>query len=132
MKLRLLNAVLLAEDYEKLRDWWIDVVGLELVGEWTEKYHYAELAHEGRFVVGIASAAEMGADPATPRRNGAVPQLQVDDVKAFLARIQEHGGDVPFGPSFEDDEKFWFGGFADCEGNPVWVVSLPERLLDEG
>jgi predicted enzyme related to lactoylglutathione lyase len=131
MKLRLLNAVILAQDYEKMRDWWIEVVGLQLKQEWTDKYHYAELAVDGRFVVGIASAEEMGAKPSTPRANGVVPQLQVDDVKAFLAQIQERGGDVPLGPSFDADEKFWFGGFSDVEGNPVWVVSLPERLLDE-
>ena len=51
-------------------------------------------------------------------------------MKAFLARIKAKGGDVPFGPSFEEKEEFWFGGFADCEGNPVWVESLPDRLPD--
>ena len=131
MKLRLLNAVIMAEDYEKLRDWWIEVVGLELRQEWSEDYHYAELVHDGKFVVGIASASEMKCDPPTPRANAVVAQLQVGDVKAFLAQIKERGGDVPFGPSFDEKEKFWFGGFADGEGNPVWVVSLPEHLLDE-
>lgn len=130
MKLRLLNAVLLAEDYARLRDWWIAALGLELKQEWTADYHYAELAFDGRFVVGIADAEEMGCVPHQPRRNTAVPQLQVDDVAAVLRRVKAHGGDVPFGPSFDAKESFWFGGFADIEGNHVWVVSLPERLLD--
>ena len=131
MKLRLLNAVILAQDYEKVRDWWIEVVGLELKQEWSKEYHYAELAKDGKFVVGIASAKEMGAEPMTPRQNGVVPQLQVEDCRAFLEQVKARGGDVPFGPSFDKVEKFWFGGFSDAEGNPVWVVELPERLLDD-
>ena len=131
MRLALMNAVILAEDYERMRDWYIDALELTLDGEWTEKYHYAELVRDGRFVVGIASAKEMGVEPVPKdaRKHAAVvPQFNVDDCRAFLARIEAKGGEVPFGPTFEKDEGFWYGGFADPEGNPSWVVELPKQL----
>ena len=128
MKLRLMNAVVMAEDYEKLRDWYVDALDLELIGEWTEKYHYAELARDGRLVVGIASAEEMKVTPGDRKNATVVAQLNVDDARGFLARVKEKGGDVPFGPSWEEDEEFWFGGFADPEGNLVWVVEMPDQL----
>lgn len=122
MTVRLHNAVLLAEEFDRLRDWWIDVVGLELLEEWTDTYHYAELGRAGRIVVGIADAKEMGTTPATPRANAVVVQLRVDDVRAFLERVAARGAKVLFGPSFEAGEGFWYGGFEDGEGNAVWVV----------
>ena len=125
MKLQLMNAVVLAEDYEKLRDWYVDALDLQLKAEWQDDYHYAELVRDGRFVVGIASAAEMKVVPGDRKNSTTVPQLNVDDVRAFLARIAGKGGEVPFGPSFSEEEKFWFGGFADPEGNVFWVVELP-------
>ena len=51
--------------------------------------------------------------------------MNVDDIKGLFARVKEKGGDVPFGPSWEENEKFWFGGFADIEGNLFWVVEKP-------
>ena len=123
--LRLLNGVVLAEDFERLRDWWIEVVGLEPLQQWSDAYHYAELGSEGRLVVGIADAKEMETTLSTPRANAVIVQLRVDDVQSFLASIKDKGGKVTFGPSFEESEKFWFGGFEDGEGNAVWVVTPP-------
>lgn len=124
MKLTLLNAVIQAEDYETVRDWWIEVVGLELLQEWTQSYHYAELAKDGALVLGIAQAREMGVRLPTPRTNAVVVQLQVEDARTFLAELEAKGAKVLFGPSFQEDEGFWYGGFEDVEGNPIWVVSL--------
>ena len=123
--LRLLNTVLLAEDYERLRDWWIEVVGLEVLQEWTDAYHYAELGADGHLIVGIADAKEMETVLPTPRANAAIAQLRVPDVQAFFADLKEKGADIQFGPSFEEGEGFWYGGFSDGEGNAVWVVSGP-------
>lgn len=128
MRLHLMNAVVMAEDYERLRDWYVDVLELTVDGEWTEKYHYAELMREGRYVIGIASAQEMGVTPGDRTQATVVPQFNVDDVRGFLARVKERGGAVPFGPSFEEGEGFWFGGFNDIEGNPAWVVELPGKM----
>ena len=129
MKLTLLNAVIQAEDYEKVRDWWIEMIDLELKQEWTEKFHYCELAKDGKYVVGIALASEMKAELSTPRNNAVVPQLQVEDAKVFLEELKEKGATVLFGPAHDADEDFWYGAFADVEGNQVWAISLPERLM---
>jgi predicted enzyme related to lactoylglutathione lyase len=128
VKLELMNAVVMAEDYERLRDWYVEALDLTLESEWTENYHYAELVKDGRLVVGIASAEEMNVTPRDRKSATVVAQLNVEDVKAFLARVREHGADVPFGPSHDEDGDFWFGGFADIEGNPVWVVEMPKLM----
>jgi predicted enzyme related to lactoylglutathione lyase len=128
VKLQLMNAVILAENYEQLRDWYIDALELELGEEWTGKYHYAELVKDGRLVVGIADAKEMGVTPGERKNAAVVAQLNVEDVAAFLSRIKEKGGDVPFGPSYDADGDFHFGGFSDIEGNPAWVVAMPKLM----
>ena len=130
MKLQLMNAVVMAEDYEKLRDWYVETLDLEVQEEWTEHFHYAELVREGKLVIGIADAKEMGVEPGERRRQAVVAQFNVDDVKAFLARVKDAGGEVPFGPSYDENEDFWFGGFADIEGNPSWVVGMPKLMRD--
>ena len=86
------------------------------------------LARLGLPVFGIADAKEMGIEPGDRKRATVMPQLNVDDVKAFLAQVEERGGTVPFGPSYDEDLDLWFGGFADIEGNPVWVVQMPQHM----
>lgn len=131
MRLELMNTVVMAADYEKLRDWYMDALDLELQQEWTEQYHYAELVRDGKLVVGIADAKEMGVTPHEEKKNATlVAQFNVEDVSAFLARIKEKGGAVPFGPSYDPDEDLHFGGFADIEGNPCWVVQMPKLMKD--
>ena len=128
MRLFLLNAVILAEDYDALRDWYMAALELELDEEWTDKFHYAELVRDGRLVVGIADAKEMGVEPSHPRTNTVVPQLNVTDVAACLERVKAHGGGVPFGPSYDADLDLHYGAFADIEGNQVWVVQMPQHM----
>ncbi len=121
VKLELMNTVLLAEDYARMRDWYVATLDLELKAEWTESYHYAELTREGRLVIGIADAKEMRVEPHAPRRNTTLMQLRVDDIDALFASVKEHGGETQ-GPSFEEKEKFRYGSFTDPEGNSVWVI----------
>ncbi|MHC4862117.1 MAG: VOC family protein, partial [Planctomycetota bacterium] len=87
MELRLLNVVVMAEDYEGLRDWYVEALDLTVKGEWTEKYHYAELVSAGRFVVGIASAKEMNVTPGDRKSFTVTGQLVDDDVRV-LARMK--------------------------------------------
>lgn len=132
MKLELMNAVIMAEDYAALRDWYVRALDLEVAEEWTDKFHYAELVRDGRLVVGIADAKEMGITPGDRSRQAVVAQFNVEDVKAFLATIVERGGSVPFGPSYDPDLDLWFGCFADIEGNPAWVVQMPKLMGKRG
>jgi predicted enzyme related to lactoylglutathione lyase len=122
MRLELLNAVILAEDYAALRDWYRAALGLDLKQEWSESYHYAELSRDGKLVVGIADAKEMGLDPIAPRRNAIVAQFRVSDVPALCERVKEHEGTVLFGPSYEEKEGFSYCAFTDPEGNQLWAV----------
>jgi hypothetical protein len=48
----------------------------------------------------------------------------VEDVKAFFEHVKAKNGTVTFGPSYEEKNGFWFGGVADPEGNPIWVVDV--------
>ena len=128
MKLELMNAVIMAEDWVRVRDWWIEALELELDGEWTEHYHYAELKRHGKFVVGIADAVEMKVTPGDRKNAAVVAQFNTDDIKGLFERVKAAGGEIPFGPSWEEHEKFWFGGFADIEGNVCWVVEMPGDL----
>jgi len=121
MRLELLNTVLLAEDYAAMRDWYIAALDLELEQEWTEGYHYAELVREGRLVIGIADAKEMGTEPISPRRNMTVMQICVDDIDALFERVNASGGETK-GPFEDTKEKFRFGMLTDPEGNCTWVV----------
>lgn len=130
MKLRLMNAVVMAEDYARLRDWYVEALELEIGEEWTKKFHYAELVRDGRLVVGIADAREMGVTPGDRKQQAVVAQFNVDDINAFLERVKRAGGEVPFGPSHDQDGDFWYGGFADLEGNPSWVVQMPALLAE--
>ena len=68
--------------------------------------------------------AQLSARRYAPRTIG----RKASAVRGFLERVKDKGGDVPFGPSFEEDEKFWFGGFADPEGNICWVVEMPASM----
>ena len=49
-------------------------------------------------------------------------QFEVEDVKEFFSYLEKSGGVITFGPSFDKNDKFWYGGFEDPEGNPFWVV----------
>ena len=124
MKLRLLNAVVLAEDYPTLVAWYRETFGLALKFEETENYRYTDLARDGSLVVGLAPAAEMGVEPDTPRNNAMVIQLAVsrDDIGPLCDRIASTGGSVPFGPSVDRRDGFIYAGVADPEGNRIWII----------
>jgi predicted enzyme related to lactoylglutathione lyase len=124
--LRFLNCVVLAEDYGVVRDWWVAALGLRIHREWPE-LPYCDLAIGDTVVLGVSPMGAMELQPPTPRLNTTFPQFVSDDVEALLARIVEHGGSVVFGPSYAEDGGYWYGAFADIEGNQAWVVS-PEAV----
>ena len=72
--------------------------------------------------ISIASAVEMGVEPTDRSLNTVVLQFEVDDLAEFFAHLEQAGGAITFGPSFDKNGEFWFGGFSDPEGNPIWVV----------
>ena len=115
------ESVILAEDWRALVDWYVGVLGFHADRTFEDKFHYCNLSI-GAMEIGIGSATEMGVAPVDRKKNTVVLQFEVPDVQEFFDYLKEHGGAVTFGPSFDPDGEFYFGGFEDPEGNPFWVV----------
>ena len=122
MELRPREIVILAEDYETLVAWYRDVLGFKVVQEFTEGYRYCNLETESGIRIGIAPAQDVDVKPSNRASNTTLLQVEVDDVKALFEHLQDSGSTVTFGPTFDESGSFWFGGFEDLEGNPIWVV----------
>mmetsp|Transcript_9899 Transcript_9899/g.29991 ORF Transcript_9899/g.29991 Transcript_9899/m.29991 type:complete len:129 (-) Transcript_9899:339-725(-) len=123
MEVRPRETVVMAKDQPKLAAWYQEALGLEVKDETiTEEYTYYDLGNPFGLRVGIADAKAMGVEPSGERKhNPVVLQVEVADVEAFFAHVTATGGAANFGPSF-DERGFWYGGVADPEGNPIWVV----------
>lgn len=122
MQIRARESVILAEDYEGLVAWYQAALGFRVLQQFSEGYSYANLATETGIQIGIGSLKEMGNEAPNRGTNTVLLQVEVDDVAAFFEHLAAHAGEVLFGPSFDEKGGFWFGGFADPEGNPWWVV----------
>jgi len=122
MKLNPREPVVLAVDFQALVDWYQRVPGFKVARLVEGDYHYCNLENESGIRLGIADAKEMGVNPIDRKSNTVILQFQVADVQGFLENVRENGGDITLGPSLDKKEGFWFGGFADLEGNPFWVV----------
>ena len=122
MDVRAREPVIFAGDFSPLVAWYVRALGFAVTRLEEERYHYANLESPAGVKLGIADAREMGVEPGDRSRNTVVLQFEVPDVRAFLSLVGESGGRVTFGPSQDADDGFWFGGFADPEGNPFWVV----------
>ncbi len=121
-ELRHRETVILADDFAALIDWYQRALGFAVVQRFDEGFHYCNMESPSGIKIGIAPAAEMGVGPAERAKNTVVIQFEVDDVRAFLAHVEAEGGKVTGGPSHSPKDDFWFGSFADLEGNPFWVV----------
>ena len=120
--LRPREPVVFAVDFAAMVAWYRDVLGFGVTRLYEDDYHYCNLESASGIRLGIADATEMGVEPLDRRRNTVVLQFEVDDVQAFFAHLLRHGGSIGFGLSYDEKGGFWFGGFADPEGNPCWVV----------
>ncbi len=122
MTLRPRETVILSDGPSVLVAWYRDVLGFAVTREFSDRYQYSNLETSTGMRIGIASAKEMGVEPGERQNNTVVLQIEVDDVRGFFDHVREHGGEVTFGPSFDEKDKFWFGAIRDVEGNPIWVV----------
>jgi len=114
--------VILATDFTTLVSWYRDVLGFRVIQLFEEEFHYCNLKSPSGITLGIADAEEMGVVPKDRSSNTVVLQIEVEDVEAFFAHLKQKGGSITSGPSFDEKGGFSFGGFADPEGNPFWVV----------
>lgn len=122
MKLNPRESVIFAEDYKAMVDWYQEVLGFKVIRQFDQGYRYTNLETESGIRIGIVPAEEMDVKPGDRRQNTVLLQVEVADVAKFLTYLKEKGGAVTFGPSFDKDDGFWYGGFQDLEGNPFWVV----------
>jgi predicted enzyme related to lactoylglutathione lyase len=122
---RLLNVVVLTRDYQKMVAWYRRVLQMKLDLVVDEGFDYTELKRPG-LLIGFTPARQMKAALPRRRANAVVPQLSVGDVRGFLRRVGREGGKIVFGPSQDEyrKRKYWYGAFADPEGNQIWVVDL--------
>ena len=116
------ETVILSTSFSELVAWYRDVLGFTVVKLFEDGFHFCNLETTSGIKIGIASAEEMGVEPADRSKNTVVLQLEVDDVKEFFEHLKQNGASITNGPSFDKKDNFWFGGFADPEGNPFWVV----------
>ena len=108
--------VLLARDFERLADWYVQALGFKVVARFDE-LPYVNLESEGGFRLGIGTAPP----EAPPAESTIVPQIETTDVTALLLGIHGAGGRVD-GPMRDPERGFLFGSFQDPEGNTWWVV----------
>ncbi len=120
--LRPRESVILAADFAALVAWYRDVLGFAVIRKFEDGYHYCNLETASGIRIGIGVAEEMGVAPDDRSRNTVILQFEVDDVAALFDHLAGNGGTVLFGPTFSEADRFWFGAFADPEGNPCWVV----------
>ncbi len=122
IEIRPRETVLLVDDFSKIVAWYRDVLGFEIKKLFENGFHYCNLAMPSGIKIGVAPAAEAGVEPGERSNNTVILQFEVDDVREFFAYLERNGATINGGPSLDTKDKFWFGSFADPEGNPVWVV----------
>jgi predicted enzyme related to lactoylglutathione lyase len=123
MTVRPRENVIIAVDAAALTKWFVEVLDFKIVRQELEHYTYYNLQNEAGVLIGIADAKQMGVEPHEEKKNATtLMQFEVDDVEAFFQHLRSNGGVVTFGPSFDEGYGFYYGGFADPEGNPYWVV----------
>jgi len=116
------EAVVLADDYDAMVAWYVNVLGFRTTKQFSDGYRYTNLETESGIRIGIAPASEVGVTPSDRVNNTVLLQVEVQDVQALFEHLRRTGGTVTFGPSFDVAGQFWYGGFTDLEGNPIWVV----------
>lgn len=116
------ETVILAKDRERLIRWYRDLLGFRITAKYESEYHYYNMETQSGIKIGIGDLDEMSISPAEPRMNAVLLQIEVDDVRAFMADIDRSDGATVFGPSYNEEDGFWFGAINDPEGNQIWVV----------
>jgi len=116
------ETVILADDTHKLVDWYINILGFKETARYEDNLFYSNLETESGIIIGIADIKELDVKKPNRQKNTVILQIEVEDVKTFLAYIKEQEGTVVYGPSFDEKGNYWCGSFRDIEGNEIWVV----------
>ncbi len=126
MDARHLCTVVLADNYKKLVAWYQKTLQMKKKLVVTEGFDWTELARPG-LRIGITPAKQMGKKLPKKRANAVLLHLVTRDVRGLLKRVKKCGGQIPFGPTYDEKGKYWYGAFHDIEGNDVWVIDLEAK-----
>ena len=122
MEVKPRETILLVEDFDAQIKWYCDILGFKIIKKYVEDYHYCVLENAAKIKLAIALASDMGVTLQPRKHNSVVLQFEVEDVQSFLEFMQNSNGAI-IGPAVHNKEDgFWFGSFADPEGNAHWVV----------
>ena len=116
------ESVILAEDFYAMVEWYKNILSFKSSLLVDDEYRYCSLKNKQGIEIGIADSKQMGIKNPNRKNNTVVLQFGVNSVKDFFIYLQKKGETITFGPSFDKSGKFWYGGFNDLEGNPIWVV----------
>ncbi len=116
------ESVILARDFQTAVAWYRDALGFTVVQLFDVGFNYCNLETPSGIRLGIGDAAQMGVTGDACDNATVILQFEVDDVGSFFSHLEQMGGSVTGGPSFNQDGGFWFGSFSDPEGNQFWVV----------
>lgn len=122
MKIKLLNVVILCDDFEAQVDWYSNTFEIKELLKESSDYNYVELGHDKHVIVGLTPAKEMKHQPNKPRNNSALLQIGVKDIETLFEKVKANNGKVLFGPNLEEKSNFKYGAIADLEGNEIWVI----------
>jgi len=122
MEVRLLNVVVLCDDFEAQVEWYKNVFELKELMNESGAYNYIELGHNQHVIVGLTPAKEMKHQPAKPRNNSTLLQITVKEMETLFKKVKANSGTVLFGPSLEEKHNFKYGAITDLEGNQIWVI----------
>jgi len=116
------ETVLLADNFDEMIEWYKTVLGFQVTQLFEDEYHFCNLETTSGIKIGIADAKEMGVEPKDRSSNTVLLQFEVHDIELFFNHLKQNNTEISFGPSFDKKDQFWYGGFLDIEGNPIWVV----------
>ncbi|GJM44400.1 MAG: hypothetical protein DHS20C21_12420 [Gemmatimonadota bacterium] len=122
MEVRPRESVILVEDFPAMVAWYRDVLGFPVTKLLEEHFLYANFETPTGIRLGMTPAAQLGVQPADRGNATLALQFEVDDVRAFFAELEKQGATITGPPAYDKNPGFWFGGFADPEGNVFWVV----------
>ena len=122
MEVKPRETIILVEDFDAQIKWYCDVLDFKVVKVFDVEFHYCNLENSAGIKIAIGLASEMQVELQDRAKNSVFIQFEVEDVKAFLEFVDANGGVITGPAAFSEKDNFWFGSFADPEGNSHWIV----------
>ena len=116
------ETVIIAKNYQSLIDWYINNLNFKLVYNNLD-IKYCSLKTDSGIEIGIADMdSSCNKNYAKRIQNTVILQIATNDLEILFNKIKNNGGSILFGPSYDEEDKYWYGSIADNEGNEIWVI----------